>query len=92
VVDVDRLAAVLEVRVRVAPAAAPTAPRHRFLLGDADHHDAEAARALGGLDMAARDLLLGLSLGEAHHRDRVVLGEPLDRLNVCPPLLCEQRG
>jgi hypothetical protein len=91
VVDVDRLAAELEVRVGVAPAPAPAAPRERLLLRDADQDDPEAARALGGLDVAPRHLLLGLALGEAHDRDVVLVGEALDRLDVRASHPREQR-
>ena len=82
VVDVDRLAAKLEVRVLVVAAVAPAAPRIGLLLGDTDQRHAAATLALGTLQVGVRDVLLAGALLKPHDRDLVVQGEAVDRLNV----------
>jgi hypothetical protein len=60
VVDEDRLARELEVRVRVMPAVPPAAPRERFLLRDTEHHHPGPVLPLGRPEMLQRNLLLSL--------------------------------
>jgi hypothetical protein len=83
-VDVDRLAGELEVRVLVVAAITPPAPGRGLLLGDADQHDAPTAITLGGLQERAREVLLAGALGEPHHRDLVIQREAIDGLHVAP--------
>ena len=91
-VDEHALAAEGEVRVAVRAARAPAAPRLRPLLGDPDHDDAEAALALGGLEVGASDVLLALPLGEADERDGMLARVALQRLRVRTADPAEDRG
>ena len=69
-------------RVAVRAAVAPPPPRRGALLRDPHHHYPEATLALGRLEVLAGDVLLDITLHEAHHRDLVLGNEPLDRLDV----------
>jgi hypothetical protein len=60
-------------------------------LSDTDQHDAEASRALGGLQIRARHVLLGGALAKAQHRDLVVGRVTLDRGHIGAALLGQQR-
>src|SRR5271165_6158205 len=73
--------------------ACPRPPRRRLLLADADQrHRALAARSSGRLQVRAGDLFPVIALGEADHRDSVLLGEVPDRLLVRFPHLAERPG
>jgi hypothetical protein len=78
VVDEQRLAAVGEVRVPGRPAVLPAPPARHPLLGDPDQHHPLAALVFGRGQVRPGDLLLGLALGEVHHRDLVRGDERLD--------------
>jgi hypothetical protein len=82
VVDIDRLAGELEMRMLVVAAVAPAAPRIGLLLRDADHRHAAAPVALGTPQIRARDVLLAGALREAHDRNLVVQREAVDRLDI----------
>ena len=86
VVDEHGLASELEVWVRVVSAVAPTTPRPRLLLGDAEHHHPAAILPLGLLHVLARDVLLDIGLGEPHHRDVVGLRERLISSTYAAPI------
>ncbi len=90
VVDEHGLAIELEMRVRVTPAIAPTAPRERLLLRDAEHHHPRTPVPLSLLHVRARDVLLDHVLGEPHHRDLPRLRERVDVLHVGAADLPEQ--
>ena len=77
--------------MRAAAAGAPAAPGGRLLLGHPDQHAAEAALPLGALEIAARELLLRLTLLEADHRDVALAREAFDPLSELPADLAEQR-
>jgi hypothetical protein len=82
VVDEHLLTAELKMWMAISPATPPAAPGDRLLLGDADQDHAEAALALGGLKVAARDQLLGLALAEPQHGDPITLDVAIDRGHV----------
>ena len=63
VVDEHGLTIELEMRVRVTPAIAPTAPRERLLLRDAEHHHPRTPLPLSLLHIRTRDVLLDHVLG-----------------------------
>jgi len=91
VVRVDRLTAVLEVRVAVRAAVTPPTPSARLLLTDPDHHDSVAAVALRRGEVLASDVLLDLALLELDLRDLMLGDERVDLRHVPATDLPEHR-
>src|SRR3954447_3404128 len=78
VVDMRRLTAVFEVRMRVRAPVAPASPDRRLLLRDTDHHDPEPAIGLGARKQRARDVFFDLITPEAHDGHALTGREALD--------------